>query len=33
MSATAVDLPSKSGEMSHRQVMTNLSGLMLGMFL
>ena len=33
MSATAADLPSKSGEMSHRQVMTILSGLMLGMFL
>jgi EmrB/QacA subfamily drug resistance transporter len=33
MSATAADLPSKSGELSHRQVMTILSGLMLGMFL
>jgi EmrB/QacA subfamily drug resistance transporter len=33
MSATAADAPSKSGELSHRQILTILSGLMLGMFL
>jgi EmrB/QacA subfamily drug resistance transporter len=33
MSATAADPPSKSGELSHKQILTILSGLMLGMFL
>jgi EmrB/QacA subfamily drug resistance transporter len=33
MSATAAAPPSKSGELTHKQILTILSGLMLGMFL